>query len=76
MKKPNGLSRGTDVDNELCVSNVGSNRFNMVLIATVRAREIKRRNMNSEHREHIFPIVTALLEIQEGKIGEEYLRKV
>ena len=76
MKKPNGLSRGTSVDNELCVSNVGSNRFNMVLIATVRAREIKRRNMNSEHREHIFPIVTALLEIQEGKIGEEYLRKV
>jgi DNA-directed RNA polymerase omega subunit len=76
MKKPSGLSRGTNVDNELCVSNVGANRFNMVLIATARAREIKRRNMSSEHREHIFPIVTALLEIQEGKIGEEYLRKV
>jgi len=76
MKKPMGLSRGTEIDTDLCVSNVGANRFDMVLIATARAREIKRRNMTSDRREHIFPIITALLEIQEGKIGEEYLRKV
>ena len=71
------LSRGTEIDTMKCVENVG-NKFDLVLIAAARARELKR-----QHRENPFASfgqvhtnVTALLEIQEGKIGREYLKKV
>jgi len=77
MSKPIGLSRGTDINTELCVENVGSNRFNLVLIATARAREIRRQNTESDKREHVYSIVTALQEIQSGKIDPKtYLKKV
>jgi DNA-directed RNA polymerase subunit K/omega len=69
-------SRGTLIDTEQCVVNTGANRFNLVLIAAARSREIRRQHRESESREHIFANVTALLEIQEGKIGQDYLRKV
>jgi DNA-directed RNA polymerase omega subunit len=69
-------SRGTLIDTEQCVKNVGTNRFDLVLIAASRSREIRRQHKESEKREHIFPIITALQEIQEGKIGKEYLSKV
>jgi DNA-directed RNA polymerase omega subunit len=75
MKKLDA-SRGTQIDTEKCVANIGANRFDLVLIAAARAREIKRRNMSSDRREHIFPTVSALLEIQNGEIGRDYLRKV
>jgi DNA-directed RNA polymerase subunit K/omega len=75
MKKT-ANSRGTQLDNEQCVENVGGNRFDMVLIAAARSKEIKRKNMASERRDHIFPGVTALLEIQNGEIGREYLKKI
>ena len=71
------LSRGTQIDTHKCVEMVG-NKFDLVLIAAARSREIKR-----QHRENPFARfdqvhtnVTALLEIQEGKIGREYLKKV
>ena len=69
-------SRGTLINTEQCVENVGTNRFDLVLIAATRSREIKRQHRESENREYIFPNVTALLEIQEGKIGKDYLKKV
>jgi DNA-directed RNA polymerase omega subunit len=71
------LSRGSQIDTTKCVENV-ENKFDLVLIAAARAREIKR-----QHRENpnasfgqIHTGVTALLEIQEGKIGREYLKRV
>lgn len=71
------LSRGSEINTDTCVTNVGENRFNLVLIAAARAREIKRQHAESQKREHIFPIVTSLLEIQEGKIDPiTYLKKV
>jgi DNA-directed RNA polymerase omega subunit len=73
---PKSESRGTLLNNELCVENVGGNRFNLVLIAAERSREIKRQNKDSNNREHVYSSVTALSEIQEGKIGEDYLRKL
>jgi DNA-directed RNA polymerase omega subunit len=69
-------SRGSQLNNDTCVSNVGDNRYNLVLIASARAREIKRQHKESDKREHVFSTVTALLEVQEGKIGKEYLNKV
>ena len=65
------LTRGTQVDTDKCVNNIG-NRYNMVIIAAARARELKRANRSSERREHSFPVVTALLEIQNGEIGKDY----
>ena len=73
---PKSVSRGTLLDNEQCVENVGGNRFNLVLIAAERSREIKRQNKDSDKREHVYSAITALSEIQEGKIGEDYLKKL
>lgn len=70
------VSRSPQLNNDQCVKNVGENRFDLVLIAAARSREIKHRNKDSEKFEHIHSNVTALLEIQEGKVGREYLRKV
>jgi DNA-directed RNA polymerase omega subunit len=74
MKK--GLSRGTEIDTEQCVKNAGGNRFNLVLIAAARSREIARRHKESGQTHNVYPSVSALLEIQEGKVGAEYLKKV
>jgi hypothetical protein len=70
------LSRSSEVNTDKCVTNVGENRFDLVLIASARSREIKERNKESDKFEHLHSNITALLEIQEGKIGREYLKKV
>jgi DNA-directed RNA polymerase omega subunit len=75
-RKPLDLSRGPSIDTEQCIAQVGGNRFNLVLIAATRAREIKRGHSTSEQREHVHSNITALQEIQEGKIGIEYLKKM
>ena len=69
------LSRGPSVDTDLCVEMAG-NRFDLVIMAASRVRELSRQHKHSEGREHLYPIVTALKEIQEGKIGREYLKRV
>ena len=62
------------VDVDRCTENIG-NRFNLVLAATQRARELKR-----GHRKLTTgsdgPIISALKEIEEKKIGIEILRKI
>jgi DNA-directed RNA polymerase subunit K/omega len=47
-----------------------------VLIATVRARELSRRHKAAGHTTQINSPVSALLDVQEGKIGREYLKRV
>jgi hypothetical protein len=42
-------SRGPTVDTQKCVEQVGGNRFDLVLIATVRARELSRRHKAAGH---------------------------
>ncbi len=69
-------SRGPNLDTDLCVKNFGDNRFNMVIGASLRAKEIKRNNKESERFEHTHPVMTALMEIQEGKVGPEILDKL
>jgi DNA-directed RNA polymerase omega subunit len=77
LRRPLDLSRGTIIDMDKCVEQAGGNRFNLVLIASVRSREISRQNKESEKREHVYSIVTALDEIQSGKINAtNYLNKV
>ena len=63
-----------NVDYQKCADNIG-NRFDMVLVATLRARELKRgyaKNVNTPNGH----IVTALQEIQAGHIGREYLKRI
>ena len=75
MSKPVGLSRGPEVDTDLCVA-VAGNRYNLVLIAAHRAREIKRQHKDSMKREHVYSNITALLDVQSGKVGLEYLKRI
>ena len=69
------LSRSNQIDLEKCVEESGGNRFEMILMASNRVREISRQQKSSERREHKFPVITALLEMQEGKVGREYLTR-
>ena len=70
------ISRNLDIDTEKCVKNIGGNKYDLVLIAAARSREISRQHKMSESPKHLNAPITALLEIQEGKIGREYLKKV
>ncbi len=63
-------SRSSTVDMDKCVENSGNNKYNLVLIAAARAREIHNRHSKTP------ALITALVEIQEGKVGLEYLKKV
>jgi DNA-directed RNA polymerase omega subunit len=70
-------SRGPDIDTERCVQQAGGNRFNLVLIASQRAREIKRRQSQDSPQTHSLPCVSALLEIQKGDVdSQRYLMKI
>lgn len=69
-------SRGTTIDTEKCVEQVGGNRFNLVLIAAARAREISRQHRYNENKRQVNAPVSALLEIQEGKLNKDYLKKI
>ena len=62
------------ITSEKAVDMVG-NRYDLVLIASVRARELKRGHMPLVSKVSGFN-VTAIREIEEGKIGREYLDKL
>ena len=68
-------SRGTDLNTDLCVENIG-NRFDLVIVAAIRAKELARQHRNSENPGQLNAPVTALLDIQEGRVGREYLKRV
>lgn len=61
-------------DTDQCVENVG-NRFDLVLIASQRVRELKRGAVPKVVTTST-PVVAALEEIQAGFIGREYLKKI
>lgn len=77
--KPQNSVEAVDIDQAL--ENFGGNRFELILGAAQRAREIASKRMFSErngdktkylHR----PIVSALIDVAEGKVGREYLDKL
>ena len=75
MKKRS--SRVEQIDIEKCVRNSGGGRFDLILIAAARAREIRKQHKSSLEFEHLHTPVTALLEIQAGPIDvKEYIAKV
>ena len=68
-------SRGTELNTDRCVENIG-NRFDLVIVAAIRARELAKQHRKSESPVHINAPVTALIDIQEGRVGREYLKRV
>lgn len=68
-------SRGTGIDTDQCVEKIG-NRFELVLVAAIRTRELARQHKNSGSTSQLNAPVTALLEIQEGRVGPEYLKRI
>ena len=71
-----GLSRGPQIDTDLCVQKSGGNRFDLVIMAAARCKELAREHRQAERGYQLNAPVTALLEFQEGKSGREYIRKV
>jgi DNA-directed RNA polymerase omega subunit len=70
------ISRGITIDTEKCVDMVGGNRFNLVIIAAMRAREIAEQNRHSSHHAHWHTPVTALLEVQNGELNYTDLKRL
>jgi DNA-directed RNA polymerase subunit K/omega len=70
------LSRGPEIDTDKCVEMSGGNRFDLVIMAAARVRELARAHRNAERPDQLNAHVTSLLEFQSGKIGREYIRKV
>lgn len=68
-------SKGHLIDFDRCVKVAENNRFDLVLMAAIRARELSKanRSLGSEHTKHT---VSALEDIQHGLVGKELLRKV
>lgn len=67
-------SRNNIVDIKECITQMGGNQFDMILVAAARARE-----MVEQQRFNTFSNTTvdALLEIQQGKIAKDkYISKV
>jgi DNA-directed RNA polymerase subunit K/omega len=70
------LSRGPSLDTELIVQNAGGNRFDLVIMAAARARELARAHKHSGKITNLNAPVQALLDFQEGKCGPEYIKRV
>lgn len=69
-------SRHIEFDKQLCTKQAGGNQFDLVIMAAQRAREIKMGNKHSNKMEHHHAVLTALLEIQNGKVDHEYYKKI
>jgi DNA-directed RNA polymerase subunit omega len=63
-----------ELNYEICAKNIG-NRFDMVVIASIRAREIQQ-GYSKKIKNNNGSIVSALQEIQEGYVTKDYLKKV
>lgn len=61
-------SRTPQIDMQKCIENSGTNKFEMILMAAARAKQIRKKNPDSLEHEVTHAAVTALLEIQNNKI--------
>lgn len=70
-----------DINVQKCVEQVGGNQFELILIAATRAREIANartiaQKANPQLKYPVKIVTSALEEVEQGKIGREYLNKV
>jgi len=70
---PKTEARSPTINTEQCVENIG-NRFDLVLVASQRLRELKK---IAKDKGTMASTVDALLDIQNGLVNtQDYLRKV
>lgn len=74
-------TQSKDINVQKCVQNVGGNQFELILIAATRAREIASQRLiaqkaNPQLKYPVKIVTSALEEVEQGKIGREYLNKV
>jgi len=75
MKKLTPISRTQQVNRDVCLKRAGGNQYEMILMVSARAREMAREaNKKNEYDVHM--ILPAMMELQEGKFGREYLKKL
>ena len=73
--KPRIASRGPTIDTEQCVRQAGGGRYDLILIAAQRLRELKR--IHRENTSRYVTCVDALIEVQNGQVAlADYLAKV
>ena len=63
-----------NIDTDKCVEAVG-NRFDLVLIAAARVRELRRGHAKQVSGVNS-PTITALQEIEAGLVGRDYLKRI
>ena len=69
------IDRHAQFDIEKCVENINNSRYDLVMVAAQRTRELRRKSSRGD-KQHIC-IGDALLEAQAGMIdANEYLAKV
>ena len=73
MKNDSSKNRHV-VDTDKCVENIG-NRFDLVLVASQRVRELKKGYKKLTAGQD-GSIISALKEIEEGHIGRDLLKKI
>lgn len=78
MKTQNSVEA---VNIDQAIENIGGNRFQLILAASQRAREIANRRIFAERggdrtKYYHRPIVQALIDVAEGRAGREYLNKL
>lgn len=64
------------IDTMRCAEAVGGSQFEMILIAAARGREIAAYDKATKNRTAGSPVVAALKDIESGKVGREYLKKI
>jgi DNA-directed RNA polymerase subunit omega len=62
------------ISSEKAVQQVG-NRYDLILIAAARVRELRRGHKPKLETKH-GPMLTALSEIEEGKVTRDYLKRI
>lgn len=73
ITKTYNSERTAGLTSQAAVEAIG-NRYDLILIAARRVRELGRNAAAKVDSEHS-PTITAMLEIEAGKIGREYLLK-
>lgn len=64
-------SRVTEIDIEKCLKNSNSSRFDLILVAARRTRELSRKNIDPYAR---ITAIDGVLDLQEGRINSsDYL---
>jgi DNA-directed RNA polymerase subunit K/omega len=62
------LSRGPQFNKEKAMQVAGINQYELILAGAAYARELRKDSHYSTDVRHTHPVVTALLEIQDGKV--------